>query len=56
MRRALSDLVSSPELCYLQWYARADEYKVLLAADLNEKEETHGKTLKAAKVEILRSG
>lgn len=28
VRRALSDLVSSPELCYLQWYARADEYKV----------------------------
>ena len=29
VRRALSDLAASPQLCYLQWYARADEYKAL---------------------------
>lgn len=27
MRRALGDLAATPEMCYLQWYARANEYK-----------------------------
>ncbi|CAK8992430.1 unnamed protein product [Durusdinium trenchii] len=28
VRRALGDLAATPEMCYLQWYARANEYKV----------------------------
>ena len=48
VRRALNDLVSSPELCHLQWYARADEYKVGDTRDPNMQYVHYAKCVKLA--------